>query len=162
MAEDWASIAAEVTAALKSVSDVSQPSGYPATVRQAGPSSGPAYDPTPGIPTYKTVWCVETMRDVRDQTGAAIIRTERVLMVSATEGIEISDDDYIAPGVEADDVDEQTLWEDIDRVRSTSPAGINLMFDVVLRGAQFTLPLLVAPTLDFSKSSNSMYAGQVV
>ncbi|QYJ00755.1 hypothetical protein KUV46_15710 [Thalassovita mediterranea] len=139
MAEDWAAIAAEVTEALKSVSDVSQPSGYPATVRQAGTPSGPAYDRTPGVPTYTTVWCVETMRDVRDQTGTAIIRTERVLMVSATEGITVSDDDYIVPGVEADDVDADTLWENIESVKPLSPAGTTLMQEVVLSGTQTKL-----------------------
>ena len=140
MSEDWAGIAAEVTEALQSVSDVSQPDGYPATVRRAGDATGPAYDPTPGTPTYTPVWCVETMREIRDATGQAIIRVERVLMVSATEGVTISDDDHIAPGIEADAVDANSPWEEIEDVKPLSPAGVTLMYEVVLKGTQTKLP----------------------
>lgn len=139
MSEDWSGIAAEVTEALKSVSDVNQPNGYPAALRKPGAPSGDPYDPTPGAATYATVWCVETRREVRDQTGTAIIRVERVLLVSATEGVTTSDNDHIAPGIEAGAVDAGTLWEEIEDVKPLSPAGITVMFEVVLSGTQTKL-----------------------
>lgn len=41
MAEDWTAIAAEVDAAIRSIGDVSQPDGYPLTLRIPRATSGP-------------------------------------------------------------------------------------------------------------------------
>ncbi|MAN65360.1 hypothetical protein [uncultured Hyphomonas sp.] len=135
MAEDWASIAAEVEDAIRSVSDTSQPNGFPATIRKAGTTAGAnPWDPATGTPTYHTVWIVDGDRVIRDETGTRIERIERTLMVSAT-GTAIEDEDMIAVGIAAEDASEATQWETIKEVRPVAPAGVVVYYSLVIDGA---------------------------
>jgi hypothetical protein len=132
MAEDWSAIAAEVDAALKSVADISQASGYPATLRI--PASGePAnpWDPPSGSPTYSTVYVVEGVREIRDINGTTILQTLRTLLISAT-GAAPAKWQNIAVGVAAEAVTDATVWDEIAEARPVSPAGIAVLYEVDL------------------------------
>lgn len=132
MAEDWNAVAAEVEDALRSVSDVSQADGYPVTIRVPGASTGPAYDPTPGSPSYHTFYCVDTNQRLRDADGTLIDMTTRTLMVNATGPI-VPDDGYsVAIGIAAGDATESSDWIAIKEVRTLAPAGVALMHEIDL------------------------------
>ncbi|KQU96442.1 hypothetical protein [Devosia sp. Root105] len=132
MPEDWNAIAAEVDAALKSVADVSQTGGYPATL-QMPPSGGPAnpWDPPAGSPTYATVFVVEGVREIRDAAGTTVLQTQRTLLVSAIGAVPAKGQ-QIAVGVAEADVIESTVWNEIAEVRPVSPAGTVVLYEVAL------------------------------
>ena len=67
MAENWAAIAAEVDAALKSVG--STDAGFSATLMQSTTTGGEPWDPTGGttVQTYSTVTVVQGVREIRDR-----------------------------------------------------------------------------------------------
>lgn len=132
MSEDWNAIAAEVDAALKSVADVGQPGGYPATLRLA-PAGLPAnpWDPPIGSPTYSTVHVVEGVREIRDAAGTTVLQTQRTLMISATGAVPTKGQ-AIAVGVAAEAVTGSTTWNEIAEVRPVSPAGIAVLYEVDL------------------------------
>lgn len=131
MAEDWKAIAAEVTEAIRSLGDTSQPSGYPAVLRRAGPSTGEEWNPTPGALTYLTIHVIEDTREVRDTTGTLIGQTVRTLTATAEPGIEPHDDDTIAVGVS--DGATATEWLEIAAVRPLAPAGVAVLYEIDLR-----------------------------
>lgn len=132
MPEDWNAIAAEVDAALKSVADVRQAGGYPATLRHppAGTPTNP-WDPPGGSPTFATVYVVEGVREIRDAAGTTVLQTLRTLMVSAVGAVP-SKGQQIAVGVAEDHVSSNTVWNEIADVRPLSPAGIAVLYEVDL------------------------------
>jgi hypothetical protein len=132
MSEDWNAIAAEVDAALRSVGDIDQPDGFPATLR-IPPDDAPAnpWDPPGGTPTYAELVIVQDTREVRDVNGTLIGQSVRTLMCNAT-GVVPSDDYTIAVGVKAADVTEDTVFEEILAVRPLSPAGVAVLYELDL------------------------------
>lgn len=134
MAEDWNAIAKEVDAALRSVADISQPDGFPATLRIPG-GEAPAnpWDPSTGDAAYAELVVIQDTREVRDAEGTLIGQTIRTLTCSA-KGVEPHDDWAIAVGVRADDVTEATVFEDILAVRPLAPAGVAVLYEIDLHG----------------------------
>ena len=131
MAEDWNAIAAEADAALKSVADVSQPGGYPATLRSPAAGVHALGEAPSGTPSYSTVFMVEGVREIRDTAGATVLQTLRTLMISAT-GASPTKGQAIAVGVKKEDVTGTTVWNEIGEVRPISPAGIAVLYEVDL------------------------------
>jgi hypothetical protein len=131
MSEDWAAVAAEVTAAIRSVSDVSQPGGYPVTLRIPGTFTGPEYDPTGTTPpTYKTLYCVEGFQEIRDQSGTLIGQTKHTLTVTADPDAVPLKDHKVAIGITAEQASESSAWVDIVEVRPVKPAQIAVMYEL--------------------------------
>jgi hypothetical protein len=132
LGEDWNAIAAEVDEALKSVADLTQPAGYPATL-QIPPNGVPSnpWDPPSGLPSYSTVYVVEGVREIRDAAGMTVIEVRRTLMVSATGAVPAKGQ-QIAVGVAADGVGPSTVWNEIAEVRPVSPVGIAVLYEVDL------------------------------
>lgn len=139
MAEDWPSIAAEVQAALASIGDVSQPNGYPATIRRVVPGTPDPSTPwIPGEPTitYTPVVAMQSDKELRDINGTLIGMTKRTVTISGAAGIAPTDDDTILLGEALTFVDEADdaihAWEEIQAVRALSPAGIAVLYDLDL------------------------------
>jgi hypothetical protein len=134
MAEDWAKIAQEVDEALRSVADISQPNGFPATLRIPGNGQQQnPWDPPGGDVTYAELVVIQDTREVRDASGTLIGQTVRTLTCSAT-GVEPHDDWQIAVGVKAAGVTDETVFEDILAVRPLAPAGIAVLYEIDLAG----------------------------
>ncbi len=134
MAEHWNKIAAEVDAALRSVADISQPNGFPATLRiPAGGAPTNPWDPPGGDVTYAELVVIQDTREVRDAAGTLIGQTIRTLTCSAT-GVEPHDDYGIAVGVHMADVTDDTTFEDIMAVRPLVPAGVAVLYEVDISG----------------------------
>lgn len=132
MPEDWNAIAAEVDAALKSVADIGQAGGYPATL-QMPPAGVPAnpWDPPAGSPTYSTVYVVEGVREILDAAGTTVLQTQRTLMISAVGAVPAKGQ-HIAVGVAEADVTGDTVWSEIAEVRPLSPVGIAVLYEADL------------------------------
>lgn len=136
MSEDWASIAAEVEAAIVSVADVAQPAGYPATIRRAGAATGDVWNPTIGNPTYFVVRCIVDKREERDAGGTLIASSKRNVMISGASGVVPTDDDKIILGQALAFVDATTdaghAWQEIEAVKPMAPAGVAVLYDLEL------------------------------
>lgn len=132
MAEDWNAIAAEVDAALRSVADISQPNGFPATLRiPAGGAPTNPWDPPGGDVTYAELVVIQDTREMKDANGTLIGQTIRTLTCSAM-GVEPHDDWQIAVGVRVADVTDGTVFEDIMAVRPLAPAGVAVLYEIDL------------------------------
>lgn len=132
MAEDWNAIAAEVDQAIRSVGDISQPDGFPATLRRAGEPSGSPYDPTPGTPTYTTLRVLDRNEAVRDAAGTLVGETRRTLTVGTDAGVVPSKADKIAVGITAEEATEGSAWHEIAEVRPLAPAGVAVLYEIDL------------------------------
>ncbi|MBU1306336.1 MAG: hypothetical protein KKF33_12570 [Alphaproteobacteria bacterium] len=135
MSEDWAAIAAEVEGALRSIGDVSQPDGYPATIRRVVPGTpDPAQPWLPSDPTitYTTVRVIVFDKELRDINGTLIGMTKRTITILGAAGIAPTDDDTIAEGTEAADADENSAWKEIVKVMPLAPAGIAVLYELEL------------------------------
>lgn len=138
MSEDWASIAAEVSEAIKSVA--STDAGYPATIRRVSTAGGSAYDPASGTRTvaYSTIRVVETVNRVRDRDGTLTGAIRRSLLVGAGAGVVPNKADKVLVGQSLSYVDVATDaaldWEEIDEVLRLSPAGVDVMYEILLAG----------------------------
>lgn len=130
--EDWNAIAAEVDGAIRSIGDVSQPNGYPITLRFPGAMTGPSYDPVEGAATYKTLHCVEGYQEIRDQNGTLIGQTRHTLTVTAKPDAVPLKSLKIAVGITAEQADEDSDWIVIEEVRPLAPAGIAVLYDLDL------------------------------
>lgn len=134
MAEDWNSIAAEVDQALRSVGDISQPNGFPATLRiPAGAPPAQPWDPPTGDVTYAELVVVQDTREMKDVNGTLIGQTVRTLMCNAT-GVVPHDDWMIAVGIGVSDVTDATVFEEILAVRALAPSGIAVLYEIDLAG----------------------------
>lgn len=132
MAEDWTAIAAEVDEAIRSIGDVSQPDGYPVTLRIPGAIIGPPYDPVEGPPTYKTLHCVEGYQEIRDQSGTLIGQTKHTLTVTAKADAVPLKSYRVVLGITADQASEESQWVELLEVRPLAPAGIPVLYDLDL------------------------------
>lgn len=137
MPEDWSSIAAEVEGALRSIGDVTQPDGYPATIRKpAGGAPANPWDAPLGDPTYHKVIILQSDKELRDVNGTLIGQTKRTITISGAAGVVPSDDDKIILGQALDYVDAETdaglAWEEIMAVRPLAPAGVAVLFELDL------------------------------
>ncbi|HEV7435342.1 MAG TPA: hypothetical protein VGO22_10785 [Pseudorhizobium sp.] len=130
MPEDWNAISAEVADAIRSVSDVSQPSGYPVTLRIPGEVTGPEWDPQPGEPVYKTLYAVEGFQEVRDASGTLIGQTRHTLTVTADPDAVPMKSHQVAVGVKAEDVGADTAFVEIIEVRPLAPAGVAVLYEL--------------------------------
>ncbi|CAD7023166.1 hypothetical protein REJC140_00115 [Pseudorhizobium endolithicum] len=131
--EDWNAIAAEVSDAIRSVSDISQPNGYPVTLRIPGEATGPEWDPQPGGgPTYKTLYAVEGFQEVRDASGTLIGQTRHTLTVTADPDAVPMKSHQVAIGVRAEDVAADTAFIEIIEVRPLAPAGVAVLYELDL------------------------------
>ena len=131
--EDWSSIAAEVADAIRSVSDVSQPNGYPVTLRIPGAvSPDRPWDPEPGAPTYRTLHAVEGFQEIRDASGTLIGQTRHTLTVTADPDVVPMKSHQVAIGVTADDATEASSWVEIIEVRPLAPAGVAVLYEIDL------------------------------
>ncbi|HEX5933591.1 MAG TPA: hypothetical protein VFY63_05460 [Pseudorhizobium sp.] len=132
MSEDWSAIAAEVSDAIRSVSDISQSNGYPVTLRIPGEATGDPWDPQPGVTTYKTLYAVEGFQEIRDASGTLIGQTRHTLTVTADPDAVPMKSHKVAIGVMAEDVAEDTAFVEILEVRPLSPAGVPVLYDIDL------------------------------
>lgn len=113
MAEDWASVAKEVEAALLIV-------GFNATLQKAGTNSGTEYDPVIGPPTDYPVNIIDDTIRLRDSSGTLIDRKMRVLTMAATGVIASKNDRILVRGT----------WHEIIEVMPLAPGGVDLLFDL--------------------------------
>lgn len=134
MPKDWNKIAGKVQKAIAKVGDVSQPNGYPATIRKAG-AGAPAnpWDPPAGNPTYHQVIVMVSDKEIRDASGTLIGVTRRTVTISGAAGVTPTDDDKIHLGAHLTYVDATTdegiAWQEIQAVRELAPAGIPVLFE---------------------------------
>lgn len=129
MAEDWNAIAAEVAGAIRSVASTDE--GIPVTLR-IPTFSGPEYDPVEGPPVYKTLYCVEGFREIRDQAGTLIGQTRHTLTVNADADAIPLKSHRVAIGVTADAASDTSAWIEIAEVRPLSPAGVPVLYELDL------------------------------
>jgi hypothetical protein len=132
--EDWNAIAAEIDAAIRSVGDVSQPDGYPATLRKRVITAADPYDPDSGSleVTYTTLRIIEDNRRLRDQNGTLIDETLHTIMVGTGAGVEPTDEDALALGVTAGEANDASAWIQITEVMPLAPAGVTILFELTL------------------------------
>jgi hypothetical protein len=133
MPEDWNAIAAEADEAIRSVADISQAGGYPAAllIPANGPPASPGGPPT-GSDSYATVYCIEGVREIRDQAGMTVLEVRRTLTISATGAVPTKGQS-VAVGVTAEEAEAgDSTWHEIVEVRPTSPAGVAVLFEVDL------------------------------
>jgi hypothetical protein len=134
MPENWSAIAAEVEEALRSVADVSQPDGFPVTLRKQVTSGGNPWDPGSGTTTatYMTFYAIMDMKELHDINGTLIGQTKKTLTVNATAGVVPSDDDMVALGIAAEQAGEDSPWVAIVAVRPLAPAGVVVLYELDL------------------------------
>lgn len=136
MAEDWASIAAEVDGAIKSVGSTDE--GYAVTLRKVNVSGGSIYDPAAGTSTagYTTMRVIESEIRERDREGNLVGTKRRTLTVAAVYGVVPNKADKIALGMTSEEVeaagDDAVEWHEIDEVFPLSPAGTAVLYEIDL------------------------------
>ena len=139
MAEDWGSVAQEVEQALRSIGDTTEPNGHPAVIRKAG-SGEPEnpWDPPGGTPTYHQVVVLISDQELRDINGTLIGQTKRTVTISGAAGVVPSDDDTIVLGMTEAQVvavgDDDVAWHEIETVKPLSPAGVAVLYEIMLVG----------------------------
>jgi hypothetical protein len=142
MAKDWGSIAKKVDRAITKVADVSQPGGYPATIRRTVtvPDPDTPWDPSAGITTitYTVVRALVSDKELRDINGTLIGITKRTVTISGVAAIAPAQDDGIILGEALEFVDEADdashAWQTIIAVRPLAPAGVAVLYDIDLQG----------------------------
>lgn len=136
MAENWSAIAAEVDGALREIGDVTQPNGFPVTLRKVVVTGGNPWDPESGTPTptYTEFVGFETTQELRDINGTLTGQTRHTITVNATAGVVPHDDDRIALNMTAANAAAApaSVWVDILAVRPLSPSGIPVLFEIDL------------------------------
>lgn len=141
MAEDWSAVAAEVEEALRSIGDVSEPDGHPAVIRKLVPGvvdpATPWIEPVDTI-TYHQVVVLISDKELRDINGTLIGQTKRTITISGAAGVVPSDDDRIVLGMTEAQVeaagDTAVAWHDIEAIKPLAPAGISVLYEIILQG----------------------------
>lgn len=107
--------------------------GAPAVLRKAGVSTGPAYDPTIGTPTFHQITAVDLNHRVKDRSGALIAETTRTLYIAAT-GVAVAKGDRVKLNSVAAGMNDAgfTGYLEIGEVRVLSPAGVTVMIEADL------------------------------
>lgn len=129
MSEDWASVAAEVAEAIRSVGETDD--GYPAAIRREIVTGGTSFDPVT-TPTYTTVHVIESNERVRSADGSYVDMSRRTLTVTAVPGFEPQKSDTVAVGITETEATESSDWRTITEVRPLSPAGTALLYELDL------------------------------
>lgn len=130
-------IQAEIAAALIEAGEAVGTGAYTCTIRRESaepdepqtPWDEPADPANP--PQLFPVTAVQDMREVRDMSGMLVGQAQRRLMIDAT-GVQPLKSDVIAVGVAMEDVDAGTVFEEIVEVRPLSPAGVPVMYEIML------------------------------
>ena len=130
MSEDWAGIAAEVDAAIKSIGSTDE--GFACTIRipPSGVHAGPG-EPPSGAPSYHTITVVDDRQRQRDINGTLVGTTRRTLTAGAL-GVVPLKQHRVAVGIKAEDATEASPWEEILEVRPLSPAGTAVLYEIDL------------------------------
>ncbi|WP_411975935.1 hypothetical protein [Sulfitobacter faviae] len=125
-------IAAEVLAGLAEAGEATGNGPMICTLRRPA-ADGPT-DPWGGGgsgPTYHEVTAVQTQKHIRDASGTLIGETRTVLLVDAT-GVVPLKSDYVSVNLRQADVDSDTRFHEIADVETVAPAGVALMYKVML------------------------------
>ena len=125
-------IAAEVLAGLAEAGEATGNGPMICTLRRPA-ADGPT-DPWGGGgsgPTYHEVTAVQTQKHIRDASGTLIGETRTVLLVDAT-GVVPLKSDYVSVNLRQADVDSDTRFREIGGVETVAPAGVALMYKVML------------------------------
>lgn len=126
--EDWAAIATEVATALRDV-------GFTATLARAGEPTGPDYDPTPGERTKHPITVMQDMISL-DLIDGSVIRAGDKLLMMAAGGVVPTTADNIALAAPSAVVMPATGLPGLSvvRVEPFAPGGVDLFYEVLLRG----------------------------
>jgi len=125
-------IAAEVLAGLAEAGEATGNGPMICTLRRPA-ADGPT-DPWGGGGsglTYHEVTAVQTQKHIRDASGTLIGETRTVLLVDAT-GVVPLKSDYVSVNLRQADVDSDTRFHEIADVETVAPAGVALMYKVML------------------------------
>ena len=122
-------IAAEIRAAYIEVGNATGNGPLYCTIRRATPRTDPD---DPVLPAqYIEVVAYQGKRHVRDAAGTLIGVTMTTLTIGGGV-VEPLKSDYIATETRADDVTSQTRFEQVSDVETLAPAGVALMYTVIL------------------------------
>lgn len=129
MSINWAEIAAEVNAAIKSVASTDE--GYPATIRQQSGSGGDPWNPVTSH-SYTTVSILEDNRRVMAADGTYVEIINRTLTMAATPGFAPKKADDVAVGITRSQATSGSDWISITKVRTLAPAGVAVLYELDL------------------------------
>ena len=97
--------------------------GGPAKLTKPGPTTGPSYDPTPGVATDHPITAVKLDERQRDRTGTLIGETVRTYYIS-TEGLSVVPDR--GDSIDGDQIDEVLPLQ-------PNPNGVIILWEVAVR-----------------------------
>ena len=125
MAEDWRSIAGEVSDALRSVGDVS--GDRPLIIREI---RRPGVRPSPGTPAVPVeidhvFLGIEDYQQLKDANGTLIDETRHTVIVEAVNGVTPTEDMRLS-------FDDGVTWVNIIAVRPFAPVGIAVLYEIDL------------------------------
>lgn len=121
------SIQAEVAAAIRAVAPEVGAGTFEATITRAGPATGPAWNPTEGVPVRYNVAVVDTNINVRDAAGTLVGETRRQLLMEAGMVVPLKGDSITVRGVNYT----------VDTIEPVAPLGVDLMYKVTLEVGSF-------------------------
>ena len=122
-------IAAEVRAAMIEVGNATGNGPLYCTIKRSAPRTDPDDPVTP--PQLVEFVAMQGKRHIRDRDGTLTGVTKTTLTIGG--GVVVpSKADYIVIGTRADDVTSQTRFEQVEDVETLAPAGVALMYMVIL------------------------------
>lgn len=125
-------IAAEIAAALGEAGEAVGSGALACTLRRLGSGPSSPHDETAtGAPAHYPLTGIDDRREIRDASGSLTGRFRRTLTINATGEAPVKSD-LIAVGVALADVDENTVFSEIEEVRPFSPGGVVLLYEVDL------------------------------
>ena len=131
-------IAAEVEVGLIEAAESTGKGRFYCVLRRNDPAAITASDPieaeqiTTIEPIYFEVTAIETKKEVRDRSGTLTGLSMRVLLVSAT-GTTPLKSDTIAINIREADIVDSTVFEEIEKVVSISPAGGSVLHKLTMK-----------------------------
>lgn len=131
MAEDWASVAAEVADALRSVG--STDAGYPGAIRRVSVTGGDDFDPSSGTETvtYHDCTIVVSEFSTMERASSAIGVTDKKVLIGADAEVEPRAEDRLLVGVTA--AEASGVGYEIVRVTPLAPVGTVVMWTAQVR-----------------------------
>lgn len=129
-----AGIADRVAAAFIRAGNATGTGPYICTLKRAGVaalSPKEAENNGDGAPTFHEITAIQGSQKQRDANGTLIGETRTTLMVDAT-GVKPLKSDVVALGVALADIDADTKYHEIDDVETTAPAGVPILYEVIL------------------------------
>lgn len=142
-----ASIAAEVAAAIRAVGAEVGAGTFEATIIRAGTPTGPAYDPTPGLPVEYQVAVIDSNINVRDEAGTLVGETRRMLTIEAGVVVPLKGDIVTVRGVNYTIADLQTV----------APLGVDLLYKATLEVGSY-IPFGTSLATEFSSAFSEGFA----